>query len=548
MTSALYVQTRKEVRALLPCAVGVGLATVALGVWAAQPNWLDPTYQRRMLGYRLEERTWALVVYAAGLLTVAALSIGQEITHRTLPALLVQPVDRRRVLWMKMAVLAVIVSALGVVAELTLPRESIWAGGGSRALLVWGPPVMAVGLVPLLTLLTRRPLGGVVFAVVIPGFIFLVTERLNPLFKEPQAMTVAWYGTLIASAIGLAALAYVFPRVETAGDDPPAAAWSRRRSLPEAERMEVAARAVPSKRSWLWLTVKNELRLQQLTLVVSGLFVFLGGIVVLLQRSDSPYTGPGVGTLATLHGLFIAVVAGSRASAEERHLGVLPSQALQPKAAWRPWAVKVTITLGLALALSVALPWLFRFVDADRVLFTDIGGTLHQGSWSDRHPADWWFGLELAYFAGVVLTTIAALYVSSLNSNSLWALLACFPTGAAIAALFGSIVVPMRFWLIRLYFSGIETLVTPAMRTNYRDPGWRIYFAKLRSLDTVERDLLIILTIGLSLLLLYLASRNHRSLERGRAVVIRQIGVIALYLAVATALFAAAGRVAWWLG
>jgi hypothetical protein len=227
---------------------------------------------------------------------------------------------------------------------------------------------------------------------------------------------------------------------------------------------------------------------------------------------------------------------------------LVATQSLRPKAAWQTWTLKVTTTLVLALALSVALPWLFRFVDADRVLFTDIGGTIHQGSWSDRHPAVWWFGLEREYFAGVVLTTVAAMYVSSLNSNSLWALLACFPTGAAIAALFGSIVVPMRFWLIRQLFSGLQTLVTPAMIGNYRDPGWRIYFARYRTLQGVEQYSMIILTIGLSGVLLYLASRNHRSLERGRVVVIRQIGVIALYVAVATFLFVAAGRLVWWLG
>ena len=90
------------------------------------------------------------------------------------------------------------------------------------------------------------------------------------------------------------------------------------------------------------------------------------------------------------------------------------------------------------------------------------------------------------------------------------------------------------------------------MRTNYRyhyrDPALQIYFAKLRVFDAVERDFLIILAIGLSLSLLSLASRNHRSLERGGTLVIRQMGTIGLYLAAAAALFAGTGRLVWWLG
>lgn len=67
---------------------------------------------------------------------------------------------------------------------------------------------------------------------------------------------------------------------------------------------------------------------------MSALFVLLGGIIVLLQRAETPYTSLGVGALAPLHGIFIAIIAGSRASAEGRHIATLATQALQPKAAW----------------------------------------------------------------------------------------------------------------------------------------------------------------------------------------------------------------------
>ena len=93
MTSALYVQTRKEVRALLPWWLGVMLATVAMSYVAAQTAGLP--------FFRHEQQAWLVMAYAAGVLVLAALSVGQELTHGTFAALLVQPVDRRRVLWTK---------------------------------------------------------------------------------------------------------------------------------------------------------------------------------------------------------------------------------------------------------------------------------------------------------------------------------------------------------------------------------------------------------------------------------------------------------------
>jgi hypothetical protein len=436
-----------------------------------------------------------------------------------------------------MAVLAAITGTLSLVGDLMMPRGWI-AYREARFLLVWGPAIVGVGLVPLLTLLTRNPLGGVVFSVVIPGAILVVTEWLNPKLDEAHALTIAWYGTVVASTFGLVALAYVFPRVETAGDGRSPGSLLSRLTAQAGASADVLARTAPVKRHWLWFTVTNELRLQQLTLAVSALFVLLGAVVVLLQRAETPYTGPGVGSLAALHGIFIAIIAGSRASAEERHIGILATQALQPKAAWKTWTVKVTMTLGLALALSLALPWLFRLIDADAV-------HVRVGGYSEVHPALWWFGLERAYFAAVVLTTVAALYVSSVSSNSLWALLACFPTGVACAAFASTVLLPVQRWVFVTYMRAMWESMTLAARTSHM--GYEIYRARVGAFRAVEQYTSVTFVLGLSLLLLYLASRNHHSLERGRAVIIRQAGAIALYLLAGTALFVAAGRIAWWL-
>ena len=93
MTNALYIQARKEMRALLPWWLCVMLATIAMAYVAVQSSGLP--------FFRYDQQMWLVMVYAAGVLVLAALSVGQELAHGTLAALLVQPVDRGRVLWTK---------------------------------------------------------------------------------------------------------------------------------------------------------------------------------------------------------------------------------------------------------------------------------------------------------------------------------------------------------------------------------------------------------------------------------------------------------------
>ena len=145
-------------------------------------------------------------------------------------------------------------------------------------------------------------------------------------------------------------------------------------------------------RSWMWLFVKKELRLQQLTLAISGLYVLACGVVMIAQRVDPLYVGPTFETLTGLHGVFIALVAGSLSSAEERQMGTLTPHVLLPQAAWRQWSVKVAATAGLTCALAFGLPMLLMLI---------------------FRPADP-FIMEDEFVAGILLVVCAAMYVSSL--------------------------------------------------------------------------------------------------------------------------------------
>ena len=527
MTSALYIQTRKEVRALLPWWLGITLATVAMS-FIATPDAGFPNF-------RYDQLAWLVILYAAGVLVLAALSVGQEVTHGTFASLLVQPVDRRRVLWTKVGVLAFALCSLGIFAEATFPKSPLPASVALWPLSIWGPVALGIGLVPLFTLLTRKPLAGPVFAPVIPGLIFVVAERFF-FAGGTSGLTVAWYATLVVSAIGFAALTFVFPRVEVVGDghgssstrsaptDTPAAAY-------------VAAPARGKARHWVWQSMLKELRLQQLTFAVSGLFMLLGMVVVFAQRMDPPYTGPGIAALVVLHGVFVAMIAGSRASAEERHLGVLAAQTLQPRAAWQQWVLKVGVTLSVVMVLAIALPWLFKLLDADRIWVR----TPHSSLMMTRTGN--WFGIESEYFAGVALACLAAMYVSSLSSNSLWALLSCMPAAGVImvvtAFLQPSLLNFRRAMWRKMY------AITPAMQESFRDPGWKTFSTNLRIFETVQNNILAVVTGFFTLLVLYLAYRNHKTLERGARRIGIQAGMMAAGLAVAIATYVGACHLAW---
>jgi hypothetical protein len=347
MTMPLVIQVRKEARALLPWWLGVAAATTATAMLA-----------RRNAGFphfRNDQELWVVIVHVLGVLAVAALSIGHELTHGTLSSLLVQPVSRVRVLSMKLLVLIPAAVALGMLGDWFFLDRYLPGTAAARPLLVWGPVVAAIGLVPLLTVLTRKPLGGVVFAIAIPGLILVASERFYSLRQSPHALTITWYGTLIVSALGALVLFRQFPRLQTAGDGASASS-----AVPTTrERLAASAgamRTVAARRHWIWLLVKKDLRLQPLTLAVSGLYLLVAVMVMVVQRLDPSYVGPTVGAVSVLHGVFIALLAGSFSSAEERHLGTLASGILLPMAAWRQWSIKVAVTVGLALALAIGLP------------------------------------------------------------------------------------------------------------------------------------------------------------------------------------------------
>lgn len=519
MTSALLIQARKEVRALLPWTIGVAIASVALAMLATQnagfPN------------YRFDQEVFFVMAYALCALSLAALSVGQELTHGTLATLLVQPLDRLRVLRLKLVVLAILLSGLGLLADAVFPHGYLPDSVDTRRLMIWGPVVAGVGLVPLLTVMTRRPMGGVVFAITIPGLFLTLGARLYPL--QQQALTFTWYGTLAASTIGLAALIAQFRRLEVAGDGRQRGSAS---PIAQATVLPAAEYTPTVRRSWIWLLIKKELRLQQMTFAVSGLYVLAAIAAMMIAYRNPEYIGPTFGAVSLIHAYFLPLIAGAMASAEERNMGTLAEQILLPRNVRVQWAIKATVTIGLTLALTMGLPSILMAV---------------------HRPVDA-FRIEVDFSMGIAMMCAAAMYVSSLSANSLWALLGCFPVLGAAALIGGAgrtVVRQLVYWWFPQQSTDSYKFFSQALRSmNNGKESWLRSWGEARnaayldmrfSLQVLETSLIV----GFGLLVLYFAARNHRAMGRNIRTVAFQLAMLLLFAAVAQTGLWALGRIAW---
>jgi hypothetical protein len=466
----------KEIRALLPTWLACMIVLVAAGMLG------DP---------RLD--ALGLLVCGLGSVALGALSIGHEYTHRTLSLLLTQPARRQRLLLIKVAVLApmlLMIAALAWGAVLNPLQDvvrgrRVWPGDWSATTVIVLPVLCALFVAPLLTMLCRSPLAGMVFALVVPGLMGLVGELLaiaryglepaNAQVADNFRLAVFWWG--MAGVCVAAAIAnwLLFLRLEAIeGRDPEL-------QLPRSwtDRSATSAATAVARRHPVWLLMKKELRLQQMAFVVGGIYL-LGWATFSSLRHFIPGLGPPLGAIAILYGGLLAVLIGSLASAEERHFGTGEWQLLLPMAAWQQWAVKVVTALILAVALGVGLPAVVAYV----------------------HPSADEFRVN-TWSAGVVLAlTAGSLYVSSLCASGVKALLLSIPgTGLVIGLLvFLSWMIDRSFAVFREAQSVVPT----------------------RPAAELSMWVSLGLALGFLAVLLWFGMINHRSGERGASRIWRQ--------------------------
>ena len=473
-----------------------------------------------------------LAGYFLGAVALGGLSMGHEYSARTLTLFLSQPATRERLFLEKLGVLAMMLLMLSAVAWFGLSDLASQSGLGVHSARNWW--TLAVGLpllcglfiAPWLTMVCRSAMAGIVFALAIPGTVWLASDFASAMtyggdlsaLAEASDFTfdVFWRGMLIVSVMAAASSWRMFMRLEaidSRGLEVGLPAWLARRAGP------MAAAPAFARRRAMWLLARKELRLQQLTFAVSGLYV-LGWIGLLWFKQVSPATRTTLlWTLTVFHLGAIPLLAGSLASAEERQLGTLEWQVLLPIAGWKQWLMKAAVAVAIALTLTLGLPALLLYFNTSPAIRGEVGPlTSASIGWA------------------VTPIVVIGLYISSMCANGLRALLISVPAAFAVFVMVGSTRAysgwdwtfsqMWRFW--------VSIYSNPAMFAP-EERGFLLY----RGLMNV---LVIMMYAGVLGILLRFALTNHRSAERGAPRVWKQMLRLVAFLAIGITLWSGVSR------
>lgn len=398
--SPLEIAFRKELRALWPA---WAVAVIAVGALALRSDGRDAD-----LGW---------VALYVGSLTLTGLSIGHEYSNGTLAMMLSQPIERRRLLLAKLG------AALPMVALLVAFAVAVLPPGDRR-----GPsdlPFLSLlcGLVaaPWLTMVCRGPLAGILFASSLTALAHIAAEvalwlrygSLDDRGVDQVAFRMAVMTAGLAGGALIAAIAgwRFFMRLEAVSG--PAASINLDRWWPTRRSATALSPARSTRRHPLWLLALKELRLQQLTLVVTPMFA-VGWVALAIWYGASDV----LSAVGFVYYGSLAILIGSLASAEERQLGTHQWQTLLPIATWQQWSVKLAIVLGLALTVSVAVPTMLA------------AGEASVRAW---------------HVGAITFLAVGSLYISSLCRSSLHALAWSVPVLVIALLLLGSRLGPMLF-------------------------------------------------------------------------------------------------------
>lgn len=454
---------RKEFRALLPwwaASAGALLLSWMLRTSALAPFIDDADY--------LSIGIWA---YAAGSVVLGAMVVGHEYSHNTLSMHLLQPLDRSRLLSAKAIVLAVLLVGLFAIARFSLRVDP------SDALLPpfisWAPLAFGFCLTPWLTMISRSQLGGAVYTALFPLMLLVIGGYLG----LPSSAVAP--GMVVIAGVGLLLTVHGFARLEV-----PGTAQSEVDLLGWIDKAR--PRDVPTRRHPVWMLVTKEIRLQHVTLAAGVVYVIAWVVV----GASAPWMResfvPEVRYAATIvFAALVSLLSGALVSAEERRFGTADWHTLLPTRPGLQWGVKAGVALTLALGLAVGLPAL---LDA-----------LSPGTRIEE---------ALSPFLAPALC-LSAMYVSSLNTNGLHALLATVPA-IALAVATWLLMLLVTLWLLTPFLGTLGDWLQPLVNVSREQP--RLW-----------RELRMWVPLGsVCVLLFFWAGSNHTTTVRPRAHLVKQ--------------------------
>ncbi len=485
--------------------------------------------------------------YLGTCLLLAVLPFGTEFQHRTLHALLSQPVGRRALWRTKAGILGVALAMHGLLALLLL-LASFWmpamtvrygqsltsTAPGNATQLAYALGAFAVatfaiwGSGILWSLIGRGVIPGLVFALavpLIPGVIVAVLPEASAAThsgSSETAFNVLLWGLLPAYGAACAAIAlHRWKQLEATdtGDE-------GGHSLLARTRVETGV-AVPRRHHTVLRALGfKEMRLQTVTLVLLGLAIVVG--LALPFISFTTISGAGFSQREVAFGIqvlltcAVLLLAGATPIAEERRMGTLDAQILQPITATKQWLVKtafgITMAVGAVLILALSC--------------TAVGtGFLHP-----------------ALVLGVLLIAGFAFTLSFLGSasspNVLRALLIGVFGSLAAAVIFSLITAPALDWVGRGHSTPIDQpapsmewawkaaeTIDPAVAREWSGPA-SPYPAFLRAAYWLL-GIYVTLAGGLWMLILLRRARTHfsRPALSPRQSVLLLMRVLGIYLA-----------------
>lgn len=337
----------KEIRLLWP-AFAMALLLAIVPAWLLQ---FGP--------YISSFNDFAIVIYlfGFGVVMLALSSFGREFGFKTFPLLLAQPMERTRIWWTKVVLLAVALAIVFVawcLSSATSAATSTFlfkmkGSDGLEALMI-GATIAAVAFAGGLwtTLFLRQVVGAFWFTILIPGAILMIIEISG---GTGAAMLVAM---AVYSVAGFWLAWWQFSRVQEAG-------WTGGViNFPNWKTAGAAAR--PSLRSHrpLAALVGKELQLHQISLLgMGGLFVLHLGVVWLRKTSHLSNGDTMRMALEVFGGLWfiVPVLTGSLSVSEERKLGTIQELLCMPVSRHVQFAIKLLITLIVGGLLSSLLFW-----------------------------------------------------------------------------------------------------------------------------------------------------------------------------------------------
>jgi ABC-type transport system involved in multi-copper enzyme maturation permease subunit len=353
---------KKEIRLLLP-------AWIAAMLLAIIPTWIAPVWSR----VPPEVNLYVQLAFALGFLLLAIASFGQEFGSGTFAVLLSQPVERRRLWFVKTVILAgAFVSVLlALLVSWTvqfnlydfalyaqhrptagLAPDMSWSLLGGLAL--FAVVCFSSGLWT--TLLLRRILEAFWLTLLTPLAIMVTVYAFHEYFHWSNQTDnyVIPAILLLYSVAGFLWARRLFLRAQDLQWTGGVITFSSRK------RISTPTKVSSYPRHWFSALAWKELQLQQVNILIAAVVLTLHLASVVIRQIHPDFDTPNVrGLLELIWVLWLAMplVIGSAAVAEEHRVGVTESQFCLPVSRRVQFAVKFFMALILSLVLGGLMPF-----------------------------------------------------------------------------------------------------------------------------------------------------------------------------------------------